>query len=450
MHKSKNPLFAFAGQLDSRCQLLSWTITMFNPEIMGGFKLLKAAILTLVLVVVCSPSIAGADKVTDWNLIANTAEANLNRTNNGLIFVDLSYMHIAVYDAVNAIDGRYTVFAVRPTSVPPGASQDAAAVEAAYRIIRFLIPQQAAYIDAQYLLSLASIPDGQSKIDGMAVGADVAALFLASRAGDGRNDTSIAYTPGSGPGAWIPTPPAFAPAASPWLAFMRPFAIESPSQFRADGPPALDSEQYAADFNETKEFGSLNSPYRTADQTELARFFLDVAAYQSARGLRKLALEEDLSTADAARFYAQVYVSETDAFIAGWDSKLYYGFWRPITAIRNADTDGNPATEADPNWVPLTATPAHPEYPSAHAFASNGYGEALRWFFGTKNIDFTLTSTTTRTTRVYDNTDDIGKDVTEARIFAGFHFRTACIHGAVIGKKVAKYVAKNYFQPVRY
>jgi hypothetical protein len=413
------------------------------------FRSLKRTILLLVFLILCLPSVVSANKVTVWNLIANTAEANLNRTNNGLILVDLAYMHIAVYDAVNAIDHRHKVFAVQPTNIPPGASQDAAAVEAAYRVIRFLIPQQAAYIDAQYAVSMATIPDGQAKTDGMAVGAEVAALFLASRAGDGRNDTAIIYTPASGPGAWVPTPPAFAPAAAPWLAYMRPFAIESPSQFRADGPPALDSDQYAADFDEVKRMGSINSAYRTPEQTTLARFFLDVASYQTARGLRKLATDKDLNTADAARFYAQVYVTDADAFIAGWDSKLYYGFWRPITAIQHADTDGNPVTDADPTWVPLAPTPGHPEYPSAHAFASNAYAEALRWFFGTKKIDFTLTSTTTGTARVYDDTDDIGKDVTDARIFAGFHFRTSCLHGAVIGKKVAKYVARNYFLPLQ-
>jgi hypothetical protein len=409
---------------------------------------LKLTIILFSAALLCLPRTASADVVTDWNRIATTAESNINRTNNALIAMDLAYMHIAIYDAVNAIDRRHTVFAIRPTNVPARASKKAAAVEAAYRVIRTMIPQQAAYFDAQYTLSMAAIPDGPAKADGIAVGANTAVLFLDSRVGDGRNDTSITYTPGSGPGVWVPTPPSFSAAATPWLAVMRPFTIESPSQFRADGPPALGSRQYQEDFNETKRFGAINSTERTPEQTTLARFYFDVTTLQEAAGLRGLAVAKDLSTADSARLYAQVYVSVADAQIAGWDSKLYYGFWRPITAIRNADTDDNPATETDPNWAPMTSTPSHPEYPSAHAFISNAYTESIRQFFGTKKLDITLSSVNTGTTMTYNHTDDIGKDINDARIYAGFHFRTACVHGAVIGDKVARYVAKNYFKPV--
>ena len=405
------------------------------------------ASLTLLVLLVFNAN-AYADKVTDWNRIATTAQTNLNRTNNALIGTDLAYMHIAIYDAVNAIDGRYTVFAVRP-NVPAGASQEAAAVEAAYRVLRAILPaSQAAYLDGEYIASLATIPDGPAKVNGMAVGFETAALLLAARSGDGRGDTTIIYTPGSGPGAWVQTPPAFSSAATPWLAVMRPFAIESPSQFRAEGPPALGSRDYTDDFNETKRLGSVNSAVRTPEQTTLARFYFDVTVLQEAEGLRGLAAASNLSTADSARLYAQVYVSVSDAMIAGWDSKFYYGFWRPITAIRNAGLDGNPGTDADPLWSPMTSTPAHPEYPSAHSFISNAFTESIRWFFGTKRLEISLSSVNTGTTMVYRNTDDIGKDITDARVYAGFHFRTACVHGAVIGKKVAKYVSKNYFQPV--
>jgi hypothetical protein len=241
----------------------------------------------------------------------------------------------------------------------------------------------------------------------------------------------------------------FSSAATPWLAVMRPFAIESPSQFRADGPPALGTADYAADRTETKRLGSLNSTDRTAEQTSLERFYFDVTILQEAKGLRRLAASRDLSTAESARLYAQLYVSVADALIAGWDSKLHYGFWRPVTAIRNADSDGNPDTDTDAAWTPLTATPAHPEYPSAHAFISNAFTESLRQFFETKKLAVTLDSVTTGTSITYDSTDDIGKDINDARIYAGFHFRTACVHGSLIGRKVAKYVAKNYFQPIR-
>jgi hypothetical protein len=402
-------------------------------------KLHTKAIFLFAVLMLCLPGAAMADKVTDWNLIAHTAENNIAGRANGFVFVDLAYMHIAMYDAVNAIDHRYTTFAVTPTTVPAGASKEAAVIEAGYRVFRAIIPSsQWAYVDAQYALSLSSIPDGPSKEDGKAVGAEVAALFLVSRAGDGRGNPAITYVPGSGPGAWIPTPPNFPSAATPWLAVMRPFAIKSPSQFRADPPPALDSAEYAVDFDETRRLGSLNSSERSPEQTELARFFLDNSA-QTGRTIRGVAADHDLDLDDAARFYALVYVSEADSWIAGWDSKLFFGFWRPITAIR---------ATVDTNWTALTNTPGHPEYPSAHAFQTASYSEAFRQLLGTKHLSVTLTSNITGTTRTYDNTDDLLKDVADARVFAGFHFRTSCVRGGIIGKKVAKYVAKNYFLPL--
>jgi hypothetical protein len=398
----------------------------------------------LVLALLGMPLCAKADKVTDWNAIGSTAIANAGR-GGAVGATDLAYMHIAIFDAVNAIDRRYTVFAVSPSNVPPGASEEAATVEAAYRILINLFPTQAAFLDAQYTASLATIPDGASKVSGMAVGAEVAALFLASRAGDGRN-APVTYTPGSGPGAWTPT--SDAPPATPWLAQMRPFAIKRPSQFRPDPPPALDSDQWATDYNEAKRLGALNSAERTPEQTTTARFYLDPGVVQAGRGFRKLALDRNMSLADNARLFAVLYVTLADSTIAGWEAKYYYGFWRPVTAIRAGDTDGNPHTEADPTWSPLATTPNHPEYPSAHMFADAAWAEALRHFFGTKQIEITLSSTTTGTEMTFDNTDDIIKLVTEARIYAGFHYRNSCVQGTVLGKKVAKWVAKHYFLPV--
>jgi hypothetical protein len=395
----------------------------------------------LVLLLLSLPECAKADKVTDWNAIGSTAIANAGRGGTPGS-VDLAYMHIAIYDAVNAIDRRYTVFAVSPSNVPPGASEEAAAVEAAYRVLINLFPTQAAFLNAQYTASLATIPDGPAKTNGLAVGAEVAALFLASRAGDGR-DAPVTYTPGSGPGAWVPT--SNAPPATPWLGQMRPFAIESPSQFRPDPPPALNSDQWAADYNEVKRLGALNSAVRTPDQTTIGRFYLDPGVVQAGRGFRKLALDRSLSLADNARLFAVLYVTIADSIIAGFEAKYYYGFWRPVTAIRAGDTDGNPDTEADPTWLPLGTTPNHPEYPAAHTFGDAAWAEALRHFFGTKKIDFTLSSTTTGTEITFDNTDDMIKLVADARIYAGFHYRNSCVQGMIIGKKVAKWVAKHYF-----
>jgi hypothetical protein len=402
-----------------------------------------SAVLLSLLLLSVTP-IVKADKVTDWNAIG--AQVLITGGNAGAAgSVDMAYMHIAIYDSVNAIEGGYTVFAISPSNVPPGASTEAATVEAAYRVLKSLYPAQAAYLLAQRDASLDSIPDDQAKLDGIAVGAEVATLFLMSRMGDGRN-ANVPYTPGTGPGAWIPTSPA--PPAVVWLSQMRLFAIESPTQFRPEPPPSLDSDEYTNDYNEVKEMGSLNSSARTTEETTLGRFFLAPGVPQVADALRRLAIARGLSLKDNARFFAQAYVAQADATIAGWDSKYHYGFWRPITAIRAGDTDGNPNTEADPTWAPLSTTPNHPEYLSAHAFVEGAWTETVRQFFGTKKLHITMTSTITGTSMSFSSTDDVVKAVEDARVFAGFHFRTSCVRGAVLGKKVAKYVAKNYFQPV--
>jgi hypothetical protein len=378
---------------------------------------------------------ARADAVIDWNSFGATAVISGGRGPGG--YVDLAYMHIAVYDAVNAIDGRYTVFAVSPTTVPAGASKDAAAVAAAYTVLHTLFPAQAAALDGRYITSLSAIPDSQSKTDGIAVGTEVATLFLASRAGDGRN-APIIYTPGSAPGDWIPTPPAFLPALVVYMSQMRPFAMESASQFRADPPPALTSDQYTQDFNEVKAIGELNSATRTLEQRTIGLFYSDPGPAQTARAFRQVAQDNPMSLADNARLFAQLYVAVADSAIASVETKYYYGRWRPITAIRAGDTDGNPETDIDPNWNSLFATPNFPDYVSTHCATWGGFTETLREFFGTKKISFTMTSIVTGTTRTFSSTDDINKEIIDARVFAGIHTRTADVEGVVMGKKVGE------------
>jgi hypothetical protein len=418
---------------------------MLNTSFFKSANLWKLTALLLAVLFASVPRAAFADKVTDWNEIGSQVALNAGRA-GAIGTVDLAYMHIAIYDAVNSIEPGYTVFAVTPSNVPAGASSEAATVEAAYRVLIAIFPAQAAYINQQYALSIASIPDSQSKIDGMGVGAEVAALFLASRSGDGRN-ANVTYTPGSGPGAWVPTSPA--PPVAPWLTLMRPFGIQSPSQFRPDPPLSLNSAEWADDYNEVKRLGSINSAYRTPEQTTLARMFLDPGVPQVGRTFRQLATDKGLSLRDNARLFAYLYVAQGDATIAGFNAKYYYGFWRPITAIRNGDIDGNPDTEADPAWTPLATTPNHPEYVSAHAFIEGAWTEVLREFFGTKKLSLTLSSTTTGTSLVFSSTDDVIKAVNDARVFAGFHYRTSCVRGAVLGRKVANYIGKNYFRPTQ-
>jgi hypothetical protein len=409
-------------------------------------KITEAALIALCIWV--SAPIADAqapNKVVEWNSIGSVAAATAGR--GPATFIDLTYMHIAMYDAVAAIDGRYETFGSRP-NVPGPASRDAAAAAAAYNVLVVLYPAQQASLHASYLQSLATIPDGVEKIAGIGVGADAAAQFMALRAGDGRN-APIVYTPGTGPGAWVPTPPAFVPAILPWIAQMQPFALDSPSQLRAEGPPRLDSPEYAEEYNEVKRLGSSNSTERTPEQTEAGLFYVEGAAGQSARAFRRLAIAQELDITDTARLFAMIYVSISDSLITTWDSKYYYSFWRPVTAIRAGDTDGNPQTEADPTWTPLAPTPPFPEYVSAHSSVAAAFSEAISNFFGTKRLTITLDSVVTGTTRTFHNTDDLVKDVANARVYAGFHFRSACVHGQVIGKKVGQRVARRHFRLIK-
>jgi PAP2 superfamily len=407
----------------------------------------RFAFLILTAVLVTIP--AAADMVTDWNAIASQAIVTNAGRPPGASIVDFVYVNAAMYDAVNSIDGRFQPYAVTAPSASPAASEEAAAATAAHRILETFFPSQSAYLDSQYAASLATVPDGYSKTEGIAVGEEAAQGLLAARAGDGRNDPSRVYVYGSGPGEYQRTPPSFASFQTPWIAFMKPFAMESPSQFRADPPPALDSDQWAADYNETKTFGELNSTARTPEQTEIGRFYTEHTGAQYNRILRNFALSQNLSLADDARLFAQVYVSVGDALIAVWDSKYFYRRWRPVTAIRAGDTDGNPDTDPDPAWTPLAVTPTHAEYPAAHGSFTGAFTQALEDFFGTKKLTITLTSTVTGTSRTFDRTDDLVKEIIVARIYGGMHFRTSVVEGKVMGTKAAKWVSKHYFQPAQ-
>lgn len=400
-------------------------------------------ILPLMFVSVFLSASARADVVTYWNEVTTNSILRAGKSPG----IHFAMVHAAIYDAVNSIDRRYSVFAVTPSGKTRGASQEAAAASAAYNVLIVLFAEQRTTLDAAYATSLATIPDGEAKTRGIAIGEQVAAGIVELRANDGRNNV-VEYTVRSGPGVYQLTPPAFNPPQTPWLAQVKPFALLEPSQFRAEGPPSLTSEQYAADFNEVKRLGSANSSERTAEQTETGRFHTESPPMFWSRNLRQLAIEQELSVADNARLFAIFMVTYADVTIAGWDSKYHYNFWRPVTAIRAADTDDNPATEADANWTPLAVTPAHPEYPAAHGFATAAFAEVLRRFFGTKNVTMTFTSTVTGTARTYANTDGLIKDVIEARIYGGMHFRTSIVHGTVLGKRVGKWIAKHYFRPV--
>jgi hypothetical protein len=233
---------------------------------------------------------------------------------------------------------------------------------------------------------------------------------------------------------------------------MKTFAIRSATQFRADGPPDLTSPQWAEDFNEVKAYGALTGSLRTSRQTEIGQFYAEHPPNQFHRNVRSTATAYGFSLADTARFYAQVYVTTADALITVWNSKYFFNFWRPVTAIRDADSDDNPDTEADPSWLPLVTTPAHPEYPAAHGAVSGGLAYALEHFFGTNRVVVTLTSTSVPGVALaahhFRNTRDMVREIINARVYGGMHYRTSGVHGTVIARKVARYVARHHFQPL--
>ena len=386
--------------------------------------------------------------IAAWDAVGSQAFSAATLTPpDGLVIS--AYMAIAVYDSVMAIDGGYRPFAV-DVDAPRGASAQAAVAAAAHRILVHYLPAQAPTIlDPAYTASLATIPDGKAKTDGVAVGVEVADSLIAQRAADGFR-APVTYTPPNPPipGVWIPTSPT--PPIGTYIGLMQPFSLHSADQFRPKGPPALGSKQWARDYNEVKEIGSSTSTTRTAEQTLAARFWAEPAVQQAHGSFRKFVLDHDLDVVNAARFMAMVSVVEADAIIACFDAKYHYAFWRPITAIRAGDTDDNPATVGDPTWSTLlAATPNHPEYPSAHSCVTPAGGRAIARFLGTKKIDFTVPSLTGLGDRHFDRVRDLQYEVSNARIWGGIHYRTSIEDGIKIAKKTASQVLAHNFQRVR-
>lgn len=382
--------------------------------------------------------------VAAWDTIGNQAftAAALSPAEGHVIF---AYVAIAVYDSVTAVKGGYEPFAGE-VDAPKGASAEAAVAAAAHRILVHYLPAQGPTIlDPAYTGSLATIPNGRAKTDGVAVGEKVATLLIAKRAGDGFR-VPVAYTPPNPPipGRWIPTAPT--PPIGTYLGLMKPFSLKSADQFRPDGPPALSSGRWAREYNEVKEIGSSTSTTRTAAQTLAARFWAEPSVQQAHGSFRKFVLDHHLDVVQAARFTAMISVVYADALIACFDAKYHYAFWRPITAIRAGDTDGNAATVGNPAWSPLLpGTPNHPEYLSGHSCVTPAGGRVVARFLGTRQIDFTVPSLTGLGDRHYARVKDLQYEVGSARIWAGIHFRSAVEDGVVIGKKTVNQVLAHHF-----
>jgi hypothetical protein len=394
-----------------------------------------------------APSGPPDEFIADWDLVT-TQSLTAAAASPADYFPVYAYVGIAIYDAVMAVRGGYEPFMV-DAPAPAGASAEAAASRAARDVLLHYLPGQAAIIDAAYADALAAVPDGQAEDDGLAVGAAVAAAVIAERANDGYKAPATYVPPDPPiPGVWIPTAPV--PAIGVWSGDMTPFALRSPDQFRPAGPPALNSKKWARDYNEVKEIGSATSTTRTPEQTVAARFWGEPPLHQSHAALRMFVLERDLDIVDAARFMAMVTVVQADAFSACFDAKYHYAFWRPITAIRAGDTDGNDATVGDPGWMTLLpGTPNHPEYPSAHSCVTPATAEVVSRFLRTEHIGLTIPSLTGLGDRYYPTAKSLTAEVGEARIWGGIHFRTAVEDGTKIASKTARHVLARHFKQSR-
>ncbi len=402
----------------------------------------------LAILVVLASGIAVADEVTDWNQVMLLATLTAPATPAPLTPRVAAIVQAAVFDAVNGIDRRYAPIYV-PPAAPPGTSERAAAVQAAYTSLVSLFPNQKANFDQQRAASLAAITDTNAAVQqGLAWGQNVADQILAWRSQDGFSDVQPPYLGGTNPGQWRPTPPAMAPGLAPQLATTTPWVIRSPSQFRTAGPVAMTSDQYTADYNEVHAMGNIMNSGRTADQTLLAHFWQtgNPPDYWDPV-VTSLATQRHFSMSKTAMLLALVNLGMADAIIGCWDAKYTYSFWRPVTAIQLADTDGNDATVSDPAWVPLIVTPAFPEYPSAHSCVSGAAGRILSQIFGEETSINVVSDAMLGVTRTFQSFSAALQEVENARVFGGIHFRTSCVDGSALGIAVGDYVLAHALLP---
>lgn len=392
-------------------------------------------------------NVTGPNAVTHWNEVASDT-INLPAATTGSPAeqrpsdtVDLAVVHLAIYNALAAITGQYQPYGGL-TQVVPGAdvSQQAAVGAAAYGVLKGTYPNRSAQYQAAYESFLASIPGGAAKSEGVAVGSAAASAMLALRGDDGRSVALVPYVPGTQPGRFRGVNP-----INRYAPFIKPFAMTSASQFRTPSPPALDSEAYAIDFNETRLLGAAVGSTRTDAQVEIARFYTEAPPRYLQRNFRRFAMS-DASLVDQARLMAMLFTAAADAGIACFESKYHYEFWRPQSAIALADTDGNPATTPDATWTPVVPTPNHPEYPAAHACITAATAETLKTYYRTDQVEFTLDSTVTGTTRTFKTTQAMVDEVRDARVYGGMHFRNSTLRGAELGTSVAQWVLQRNFQ----
>jgi hypothetical protein len=402
------------------------------------------AVLIVAICVLFSAAIAHADAVTDWNAIMQTTVAPSNA------FVQArsnAIVQLAVFEAVNAITGKYRPY-LGIISAPSGASADAAAIAAAHRTLVTLYPGSTAALDTAEAVSLSAIPDGQPKTDGVALGEAAASAILALRANDG-SALMVPYAPGTDPGDWQPTPPAFAPALLPGWGQVTTFGILSGAQFRSAPPPVLGSADYARYYNEVKLVGDVNSTVRPQDRTDVAHFYIIPAVQVYNPAARQVSAAQGKTLSQNAHDFALLGMAMCDGLISSMETKYFYNRWRPVTAIRAGDTDGNPKTEPDTAWLPLIATPPFPSYPSAHADAGGAARRILERVYGKDGFQVTLTSPTAPGVVLhYTAWKQITDDVDDARVFGGIHYRYDQQAGAQQGWQVGSFILETQLLPL--
>ncbi len=429
------------------------TTSQFTPRLGLGFpaaRMLRprswpaAALCAAAL----TASQARADAVLEWNILAlrTTASAPFNPP---LESRNLAIVHAAMADAVNSIAGEFQPYISSPPA-PMGASAEVAAAAAAHHALARIYPAQQAALDAAYQASLDRILDGAAaKEDGARVGVAAAEALLCARAADGAAEAIQApYAPGSEAGAWIPTPPAFLPAMDPGWGSVVPFVLRKPSQFRPKPPPALGSRRYAEDFDEIRQIGSAGSAVRTPAQTDLARAWIATGPQNWNPVARAGAEARRLTLSQNARLFALLNLAGADAFIAAWDAKYAYSQWRPVTAIRAADQDGNPATPADDSWTPLLVTPPFPDYIAGHTAYAGAAARVLAGLLGDPpGTAITLTSPTAPgVTETYETFEAMAAAVVDARVWGGIHWRTSCTVGREVGERIGRYAIGHYLR----
>jgi hypothetical protein len=441
-----------------------------NPRFFSLLALLMGSMCWLAATSPGTP--AWADEVADWNIAALDMVV-AGGQNPILVSRTLAMMHLAIHDALNAIERRYEPY-LSEGRAEPQAAPGAAVAAAARDVLAGVLPsfgtaeQRAKAIgmlERTYTAALAKIPDGIQKNHGLVAGQAAAAAMLTARQQDNATATPQ-YTPGTAAGRWQPHPnpvPANPALADPEIAVgnlaallphwgtVTPFMMAVPWQFRLPGPPPLKSEQYAHDYNEVKRIGGKSSTERTAAQTEIAKYWYESSPQGWSRIARVVSAQRGLDQWDTARLLALVNASIADGYIAGADTRYFYNFWRPVTAIRAGDTDENDATVPDPTWESFLNTPPLPDYPSTHSVAGGAAAAVLARFFGTDQVSFSMTSGSpfAEMTRSFTSFSQAAQENADSRVYAGIHFRTACEDGVKLGAQIGRRAFAQYLQPYK-